>query len=79
MQANKALSAIDLVERLKSEMNKTTVYRILERLEDKGMIHLRERMACNGIQSARYVPPHITQIYIRIFSVGTVVRRNVWI
>jgi Fur family ferric uptake transcriptional regulator len=34
-----ALSAIDLVERLHQEMNKTTVYRILERLEEIGILH----------------------------------------
>lgn len=38
-KSNEALSAIDLVELLKSEMNKTTVYRILERLKDEGLIH----------------------------------------
>lgn len=32
-------SVINLVERLKSEMNKTTVYRILENLEDDGILH----------------------------------------
>ena len=36
---NEALSAIVLVERLKAEMNKTTVYRILDRLEEEGVIH----------------------------------------
>lgn len=34
-----ALSVITLVERLSSEMNKTTVYRVLERLEDDGVLH----------------------------------------
>ncbi len=38
-QSDEALSAIDLVERLNSKMNKTTVYRILERLVDEGVIH----------------------------------------
>jgi len=32
-------SVINLVNRLKSEMNKTTVYRILENLEDDGVLH----------------------------------------
>ncbi|MBT9189118.1 MULTISPECIES: Fur family transcriptional regulator [Zobellia] len=35
----RALSAISLIERLKSEINKTTVYRTLERMEDEGMVH----------------------------------------
>ncbi|WP_442264890.1 Fur family transcriptional regulator [Tenacibaculum sp. ZS6-P6] len=34
-----AISAVDLVERLKKEMNKTTVYRALDRLEDEGIVH----------------------------------------
>lgn len=34
-----AISVVDLVERLHLTMNKTTVYRILERLEDDGMLH----------------------------------------
>lgn len=38
-QTNEALSATYLVERLKSKMNKTTVYRILERLENEGVLH----------------------------------------
>ena len=36
---HKAISVVDLVERLSSEMNKTTVYRVLDRLEDEGLIH----------------------------------------
>ena len=34
-----ALSVVDLVEQLQHDMNKTTVYRILERLEKEGTIH----------------------------------------
>jgi len=34
-----ATSVITLVDRLKSEMNKTTVYRILDKLEDDGVLH----------------------------------------
>jgi Fur family ferric uptake transcriptional regulator len=41
-QTKEALSAIDLVKRLESEMNKTTVYRILDRLVD-------------GIRSTKYI------------------------
>ena len=35
----KAISAISLVGQLGSTMNKTTVYRTLDRLEDEGLIH----------------------------------------
>lgn len=38
-QTNDAQSVVDLAEGLYEEMNKTTVYRILQRLEDKGMLH----------------------------------------
>ncbi len=39
-QQNKvALSAVELVTLLKTNMNKTTVYRILERLESEGVLH----------------------------------------
>lgn len=38
-QANKAMSTLELVERLHLQMNKSTVYRILERLEDDGTLH----------------------------------------
>ena len=34
-----AISVIALVEQLDSEMNKTTVYRILNKLEDDGVLH----------------------------------------
>ena len=36
---HQAISVVDLVERLSSDMNKTTVYRVLDRLEDEGLIH----------------------------------------
>jgi len=34
-----AISVVTLVKRFDSEMNKTTVYRILEKLEDDGFLH----------------------------------------
>lgn len=34
-----AILAVDLVAQLKEQMNKTTVYRALDRLEDEGLIH----------------------------------------
>ena len=34
-----AISVVQLVEFLKEQMNKTTVYRILERLENDGIVH----------------------------------------
>ncbi|PQB05715.1 Fur family transcriptional regulator [Aureitalea marina] len=38
-QADQALSSVDLVNRMRGIMNKTTVYRILDRLEDEGVLH----------------------------------------
>ena len=38
-RTNYALSVVELVERHQHDMNKTTVYRILERLVDDGMLH----------------------------------------
>ena len=37
--SNNALSVVELIKRFKGEMNKTTVYRILERLEEDGVLH----------------------------------------
>ena len=34
-----AFSIIELVEKFKDDMNKTTVYRILNRLEESGLLH----------------------------------------
>ena len=34
-----AISAKDLIQRYESKINKTTIYRILDKLEDDGIIH----------------------------------------
>ena len=34
-----AISIIDLVQKFKNDMNKTTVYRILDRLEKSNILH----------------------------------------
>ena len=34
-----AISVIQLIKRLNSKVNKTTIYRILEKLEDDGILH----------------------------------------
>ena len=38
-QKNSALSVVELVSKFKGQMNKTTVYRILNRLEESGILH----------------------------------------
>jgi Fur family ferric uptake transcriptional regulator len=65
---NTAVSAVALVEELNQSMNKTTVYRILDRLENDGLVHsftasdgLRWYAKCNGCSSEQHldVHPHI--------------------
>lgn len=38
-ESKDAISAVSLVDLLRKKMNKTTIYRILERLESEGFIH----------------------------------------
>ena len=38
-ESENAISIVELVKRFKNKMNKTTVYRVLERLEDGGILH----------------------------------------
>lgn len=38
-QSSKAFSVVQLVKQTEKQMNKTTVYRILDRLEEEGIIH----------------------------------------
>ena len=62
-----AISAITLIERLHLKMNKTTIYRILEKLEDDGFLHSflgknghKWYAKCNGCSSAAHhdIHPH---------------------
>lgn len=43
-----AISTVDLIEKLNSEINKTTVYRILDKLEYSGVLH--SFLGLNGIR-----------------------------
>lgn len=43
-----AISAVELIRRLHSKLNKTTVYRVLEKLEDDGILH--SFLGVNGIK-----------------------------
>ena len=38
-ETNNAISVVDLVSTFRNKMNKTTVYRILNRLEESGILH----------------------------------------
>jgi len=62
---NKAKSVIELIELLKNEMNKTTVYRILDRLDEDGIIHsfngkdgLKWYAKCNGCSARQHTDKH---------------------
>lgn len=62
-----AISAVHLVASLSQEMNKTTIYRILDRLENEGVVHsflgkdgLKWYAKCQGCSSKHHedVHPH---------------------
>ncbi|QMU64060.1 MAG: transcriptional regulator [Flavobacteriaceae bacterium] len=43
-----AISVIELIKRLNSKVNKTTIYRVLDKLEDDGVLH--SFLGTNGIK-----------------------------
>jgi Fur family ferric uptake transcriptional regulator len=62
-----AISAITLIDRLHLKMNKTTIYRVLEKLEDDGFLHSflgknghKWYAKCSGCSSTEHhdVHPH---------------------
>lgn len=60
-----AISAKILIDRLDSKFNKTTIYRVLEKLEDDGVLHsfldkngLRWYAKCNGCSSNKHFDLH---------------------
>ena len=62
---NEAKSVVNLIELVKGEMNKTTVYRILDRLEQDGTIHcfngkdgLKWYARCNGCSENHHYDLH---------------------
>ena len=64
-QSQKAISVVDLVKRLGQNMNKTTVYRILDRLEQDGIVHsflgeggLKWYARCERCSSHHHVDVH---------------------
>jgi len=63
--SNNALSVVNLIERFKNEMNKTTIYRILDRLEHDGVVHsflgidgLKWYAKCNNCSHHQHVDAH---------------------
>ena len=64
-QSSDALSAGMLLDALANEINKSTVYRMLQKLEDDGVIHSFQTMdqirfyaLCKGFSSDRHVDSH---------------------
>ena len=64
-QSSDALSAGMLHEALANDINKSTVYRMLDKLEDDGVIHsfltvdqIRFYALCEGCSSGRHVDSH---------------------
>lgn len=64
-QSTTAISAVDLVEMFSKSMNKTTVYRILDRLEENYILHsfigkdgLKWYAKCNGCSSEQHTDTH---------------------
>lgn len=66
-QEKRAISVVDMVKLLNTQMNKTTVYRILDKLMDDGVVHsfidkggLKWYAKCQGcsLESHNDVHPH---------------------
>lgn len=66
-QSSGAISTVELIKRLCNKMNKTTIYRILDRLEDDGVVHsflgkngTKWYAKCNGCSESKHedVHPH---------------------
>lgn len=60
-----AVSVVQLIDLLKEKMNKTTIYRILERIENDGVVHsfmdkdgLKWYAACHGCSSTEHIDIH---------------------
>ncbi|QDO94443.1 transcriptional regulator [Formosa sediminum] len=65
--SNEAISAKQLIEQLDSKFNKTTIYRVLDKLEEDGILHsflgkegLKWYAKCNGCSTSEHkdVHPH---------------------
>ncbi|APY09870.1 transcriptional regulator [Seonamhaeicola sp. S2-3] len=60
-----AISATELVKRLSSQFNKTTIYRVLDRLEDDGVLHsflgkngIKWYAKCHGCTKSGHIDVH---------------------
>lgn len=64
-KSGEAISAIALVKRLNSKLNKTTVYRVLDKLEDDGILHsfldktgIKWYAKCTGCTDSKHIDAH---------------------
>jgi len=66
-KSSSSISAKNLITRLSSQFNKTTIYRVLDRLEDDGVLHsflgkngLKWYAKCNGCSADKHndIHPH---------------------
>ncbi len=60
-----AISAIDLIKRFNEKLNKTTVYRVLDKLEDDGVLHsfldkngIKWYAKCNNCSTHKHFDAH---------------------
>ena len=60
-----AISVIELIRRLNTKLNKTTIYRVLDKLEDDGILHsflgskgIKWYAKCNGCSTSVHVDVH---------------------
>lgn len=64
-KSSTAISVTALIERFSSKMNKTTIYRVLDKLEDDGYLHSflgknghKWYAKCNGCSSSNHSDAH---------------------
>jgi len=60
-----AISVIELIKRFNSKFNKTTIYRVLDKLEDDGVLHsflgnngIKWYAKCNGCSKLKHTDVH---------------------
>ena len=69
-----AISAIELIKRLDQKINKTTVYRLLDKLEDDGVVHyFLDTKGIKWYAPAATVQKPNTRTFILIFNAPNVV------
>ncbi|MDB2385217.1 transcriptional repressor [Polaribacter sp.] len=64
-KSSSAISSVQLVKKLQSKLNKSTIYRILEKLEDDGVLHavmgkdgIKQYAKCKGCSKTSHTDAH---------------------